>query len=234
MPPNFFRRNFPSPFNSEGSAITARSAMPPSTDKLVAAAPWRPHLVGSSKRLLVPSFSTISRRAQDGSDNMINLMIILLGLVFFCLVLASLLFLFVRRKRLQGARNAEDLPAYDDVKRTQSTRGVTIETTHNGRSSVYFIGKDGEPMLQNPNSPPHSPANVPQIHITFPDEHDENGEIKSGRVLVVRVGDNATVGLEPMQEEQLPAYEKEVKGQFQSIDMDQIGGLKEKDRSLSQ
>lgn len=89
-------------------------------------------------------------------------------------------------------------------------------------------------MLQNPQSPPHSPDNVPQIHITFPDEHDENGRAKSGRVLVVRVGDNATVGLEPMHDEQLPAYEKDTKGQFQSIDMDQIGGLKEKDRTLFQ
>jgi hypothetical protein len=107
-------------------------------------------------------------------------------------------------------------------------RGLTIETTHNGRSSVFVIGRDGQPMLQNPRSPPHSPDNVPQIHITFPDEHDDKGHLKSGRVLVVRVGDNATVGLEPIQDEPLPAYEKESKGDFYSIDMNQIGGLKEK------
>ncbi|KAG5999401.1 hypothetical protein E4U54_001870 [Claviceps lovelessii] len=236
MPPNFLKigRTL-SPFNgADGFLITARSAMPASTDNLVVAAPWRPHLVGS-KRLAFPSFPTISRRNfQDGSDNMINMMIILLGFVFFSLVFASLLFLFLRRRRQRNPANS-DLPAYDDVKHGQNHRGLTIETTHNGRSSIFFISPDGEPMLANPKSPPHSPDNVPQIHITFPDEHDENGETKSGRVLVVRVGDNAAVGLEPMQEEQLPAYEKEVKGgQFQSIDMDQIGGLQEKDRTQFQ
>ncbi|KAG5951551.1 hypothetical protein E4U53_002838 [Claviceps sorghi] len=231
MPPSALQfEGTPSPFDgADGSLIMARSAMP-FPDKLVAVGPWRPHLVGS-KRLAIPSFPTISRRSQDGSDTMINMMIILLGLVFFSLLLASLLFLFVRRRRQQHSRNG-DLPAYDDVKHAQNPHGLTIETSHNGRSSIFFIAGGGEPMLSNPRSPPHSPDNVPQIHITFPDEHDENGETKSGRVLVVRVGDNATVGLEPMQEEQLPAYEKEAKGaQFQSIDMDQIGGLKEKDES---
>lgn len=85
-------------------------------------------------------------------------------------------------------------------------------------------------MLSNPNSPPHSPDNVPQIHITFPDETDDQGRLKSGRVVVVRVGDTS-VGLEPVKDEPLPAYEKESGAGFYSIDMDEIGGLKEKDRS---
>jgi len=66
---------------------------------------------------------------------------------------------------------------------------------------------------------------VPEIRITFPDEQDESGRHKSGRVVVVRVGEHS-VGLEPLDEEQLPAYERE--GGFHSIDMDRIGGLKEK------
>jgi len=77
---------------------------------------------------------------------------------------------------------------------------------------------------------PGSP--VPEIRITFPDETDESGRPKSGRVVVVRISETGGVGLEPLHdhEEQLPAYEKEVKdGQkFQSIDMNSIGGLKEK------
>lgn len=228
-PPQFLEPQILSPF-VDGSSISARSAMPLNNGHS-ASQPWRPHLVGS-KRLAIPSFSTISRRGDDGQDNMINLMLIILGLVFLALILASVLYLFHRRRRLQRLRDGT-LPKYEDVKQT-NPHGLTIETTHNGRSSVYYIGRDGQPMLQNPHSPPHSPDNVPQIHITFPDEHDENGRAKSGRVLVVRVGDNASVGLEPMHEEQLPAYEKEAKGQFQSIDMNQIGGLKEKDRTLFQ
>lgn len=75
-----------------------------------------------------------------------------------------------------------------------------------------------------------SPTDVPEIRITFPDEQDESGRRKSGRVVVVRVTDTG-VGLEPLRdskEEQLPAYEKEMGGRFDSIDMERIGGLKEK------
>lgn len=81
-----------------------------------------------------------------------------------------------------------------------------------------------------PESPtsPLSPDNVPEIRITFPDEQDESGRRKSGRVVVVRVGETG-VGLEPLNEdEELPAYEKEGGGRFHSIDMERIGGLKEK------
>jgi hypothetical protein len=172
---------------------------------------------------------------EDSSDTnnekMVDMMLVVLGLVFFALLLVSCLWVLrrARQRRMQG----EMLPSYYDAKRNH--RGLTIETTHNGRASVLVIGRDGQPMLRSPNSPPHSPDNVPEIHITFPDEHDDHGQRKSGRVLVVRVGDHATVGLEPMQHyEQLPAYEKEAKGQFYSLDMNEIGGLKEKNRSTFQ
>lgn len=189
------------------------------------------------RRPAVPSFSQPRRRQadkpNDGSEHVINLMLTVLALVFFALVLVSLLVLF--RRRRQRRRQSQGLPTYSDVKQTSNPNRLTIETTHAGRSSILVIGRDGQPMLQNPNSPPHSPDNVPEIHITFPDEHDGQGRPHSGRILVVRVGDNATVGLEPMRaDEQLPAYEREAKGEFQSIDMDQIGGLKEKDRSVFQ
>jgi hypothetical protein len=168
----------------------------------------------------------------DGSDNMINLMLIVLGIVFLALILVSFLFVF-RRVRRNRLLQAETLPSYYDAAGSvKNTRGLTIETTHNGRSSVLVIGRDGQPMLPNPNSPPHSPDNVPEIRITFPDEQDEQGRQQNGRVLVVRVGENATVGLEPVNEEQLPAYSKEEKAGFYSLDMDDIGGLKEKDRNL--
>ncbi|CEI38738.1 hypothetical protein FVEN_g4716 [Fusarium venenatum] len=178
--------------------------------------------------------------SNGSDDSMINLMLGLLGLVFLGLILVAILFLF-RRARLQkqaaAIKSEEDgLPSYydSDSKRFPNHRGLTIETTHNGRSSVFVINQDGRPMLANPNSPPYSPDNVPEIHITFPDEQDDQGRQQNGRVLVVRVGDNSAVGLEPMNDEQLPAYEKEAKGQFYSIDMDQIGGLKEKDRTQFQ
>ncbi|KJZ72889.1 hypothetical protein HIM_07652 [Hirsutella minnesotensis 3608] len=234
MPPTNLLRRYASDLLANHHSLFSRSA-----DMLSSAAldePWRPT---APSRFAAPSFADLRRRqvdkradASDGSDRTINLMLIVLGLVFFALVLVALLVFFRRRRQ---RRQRQGLPTYSEVSQASNPRGLTIETAHNGRSSIVYIGRDGQPMLQNPNSPPHSPDNVPEIHITFPDEHDHQGRPQSGRRLVVRVGDNATVGLEPMHDdEQLPAYEKEGKGQFQSIDMDQIGGLKEKDRTVFQ
>lgn len=171
----------------------------------------------------------IARGAEQTGDNssVINLLIALLVLVFVGLVAFAVLVLVRRRHRQQQMRN-ETLPQYQDVKRTGNHRRLTIQTGSNGRSSVIVVGSNGQPMLANPQSPPHSPDNVPEIHITFPDEQDEQGRPKSGRVVVVRVGETS-VGLEPLHDEQLPAYEKESKTQFYAIDMDKIGGLKEKE-----
>ncbi|KAF4121171.1 hypothetical protein GMORB2_2133 [Geosmithia morbida] len=181
----------------------------------------------------------IVRRDSGSDDTMINLLLIILGLVFLALLsVAALWFLRRRRQRLAraaalasaGSMNDDGLPSYSE-KAACGPGGLTIETKHNGRSSTIYINRDGQPMLANPKSPPHSPDNVPEIHITFPDEQDDQGKNTSGRVLVVRVGDNASVGLEPVSgdDEQLPAYEKDSKAGFYSVDMDKIGGLKEKD-----
>lgn len=178
--------------------------------------------------------------SDDGSETVINVLLVVLGIAFLALILISVLLLFRRHRRLRSLTQMQPekgngLPASQDAsKACPKGRGLTIETKHNdGRSSVFFIGRDGQPMLQNPNSPPHSPDNVPEIRITFPEEQDEQGRPRSGRVVVVRVGDNSALGLEPLDEEQLPAYEKDAK-EFQSIDMDFIGGLKEKDPGLFQ
>jgi hypothetical protein len=161
-------------------------------------------------------------------------MIALLCLVFFSLVLLAILVLLRRLRRREQMRS-QALPQYSisESKHVGMNRnGLTIHTVGGMRSSVIVINKDGQPMLSNPRSPPHSPDNVPEIHITFPDEQDEQGRPKSGRVVVVRVGETS-VGLEPLRDdEQLPAYEKESSGngaRFYAIDMDRIGGLKEKE-----
>ena len=79
--------------------------------------------------------------------------------------------------------------------------------------------------MANSNSPPPSP--IPEIRITFPEEVDEQGKRQSGRVVVVRVGEHS-VGLEPVNEK-LPPYQQYESERFQSLDLDRIGGLKEKD-----
>lgn len=75
------------------------------------------------------------------------------------------------------------------------------------------------------SSAPTSPT-VPQIRITFPDEMDKKtGRPQSGGVVVVRLGENDALGLEPVHE-QLPQYEKQSTG-FTNMDLEKIGGLKE-------
>lgn len=178
------------------------------------------------------SLQSIVRRSStvgppEGNFFVVNLLIALFVLVFCGLISFSLLVL-IRRHRMKQQMMASSLPSYsDEVKKTGNHQRLTIQTG-DGRSSVIVIGRNGQPMLANPQSPPHSPDNVPQIHITFPDEQDEQGRPKSGRAFIVRVGET-TVGLEPLHEEQLPAYEKESKSQFYAIDIDKIGGLKEKE-----
>ncbi|KAJ4304098.1 hypothetical protein N0V88_001708 [Collariella sp. IMI 366227] len=175
------------------------------------------------------SFTRIIARTEQPGDNssIVNLLIALLVLVFVGLVAFASLVLLRRNRRRKQVMN-ETLPQYQDVKRTGNHRRLTIQTNNrDGRSSVIVLN-GGQPMLANPQSPPHSPDNVPEIHITFPDEQDDQGRPKSGRVVVVRVGETS-VGLEPLHNEQLPAYEKESKTQFYAIDIDKIGGLKEKE-----
>ncbi|KAK4106075.1 hypothetical protein N658DRAFT_5917 [Parathielavia hyrcaniae] len=177
------------------------------------------------------SFSTLIARGAgqtSSNSNVINLLIALLVIVFVGLIAFALLVL-LRRNRRQKQMMKETLPQYQDVKRTGNHRRLTIQTSDgHGRSSVIVLNGNGQPMLANPRSPPHSPDNVPEIHITFPDEQDDQGRPKSGRVVVVRVGETS-VGLEPLHDEQLPAYEKESKTQFYALDIDKIGGLKEKE-----
>jgi hypothetical protein len=180
--------------------------------------------------------NAVLRSRDDGDDDgendtVIDLMIAFLGLAFCALLLVGIL-LWLRRVKRQRMLRDDTLPRYNDLKHDnmEGFKGnrLTIQTA-DGRSSVLYLNNN-RPMLADPASPPYSPTNIPEIHITFPDEQDENGRQKDGRVVVVRVGD-ATYGLEPVREEQLPAYEKESSNGFYSIDMDKIGGLKEKDPS---
>jgi hypothetical protein len=165
------------------------------------------------------------------SNSMINLLIALMVLIFLAFLLVGALYV-VRKIRRNRAVARQQLPLHNEPQKSSNHRRLTITATpYGGRGSTIHVYDEKSPMMDSLNSPPLSPENVPEIRITFPDEHDEStGHKKSGRVVVVRVGETG-VGLEPLKDEdQLPAYEKETGGtRFQSIDMDRIGGLKEKE-----
>jgi hypothetical protein len=143
------------------------------------------------------------------------LMLVLLGMI----LIGALMFL----RSMRRARKDAQLPLYE--KRQSNHNRLTITAMpYKGRESVVFYSEKQQ-LIRNGSDSPTSP--VPEIRITFPDEVDESGKSQSGRVVVVRVGEHS-VGLEPVQDD-LPPYQRDASDRFDSLDLDRIGGLKEKD-----
>jgi hypothetical protein len=160
------------------------------------------------------------------SPTMVNLVIALMVLVIVGFIFGGGLYLIRKMREARATKNAT-LPTYkppNSSKNVANHRRLTIMTR---RSPSIYVYDEKSSLTSNSSSPPLSPESIPEIRITFPDEQDESGRPKSGRVVVVRVGEYG-VGLEPLRDEQLPAYEKDAGERFHSIDMERIGGLKEK------
>jgi hypothetical protein len=153
----------------------------------------------------------------------VNLLISLLVLVLFGITLIGAL-LVIRQKRRS---RLSQLPVYNGQP-AQSSNRLTITTNQGGRSESIYVYNEKRNLIENSSSPPPSP--VPEIRITFPEEEDESGKRKSGRVVVVRISEHGGVGLEPYQED-LPPYQSNDSGRFHSLDLERMGGLKEKEDS---
>jgi len=69
-------------------------------------------------------------------------------------------------------------------------------------------------------------VNVPEIRLTFPEEIDASGKRQS-RVVVVKIGDNGGVGLEPCAEETLSA-QTFFQTEWKSLDLEKMGGLRDR------
>ncbi|KAI9788532.1 MAG: hypothetical protein M1835_002218 [Candelina submexicana] len=164
------------------------------------------------------------------TPTMISLLVALLVLVLCSLLLTAGLFMLRSSRR---TRREARLPMYNENSsgRKSNHRRVTITAAPYGRrSESIYVYSEKQNLVDNSSSPPPSP--IPEIRITFPEEEDEAGKRKSGRVVVVRVGD-AGVGLEPLVEENLPPYQKSDAERFQSIDLERVGGLREKEQRWS-
>ncbi|KAL8708159.1 MAG: hypothetical protein Q9220_006920 [cf. Caloplaca sp. 1 TL-2023] len=157
---------------------------------------------------------------------MTSLLIALVVLILSGLVLVAILFV-IRSHRKSKQQQQQPNQAHDPpTKRTSNHRRLTIS------ASPYALGEKGgyqyseKEMLDSPaSSAPSSP--VPEIRITFPEEEDESGKRKSGRVVIVKISEFGGVGLEPYHDEHLPSYGQADAQRFQSLDIDRIGGLKE-------
>ncbi|PYH82316.1 hypothetical protein BO82DRAFT_282204 [Aspergillus uvarum CBS 121591] len=174
--------------------------------------------------------NTISKLAarDDSSDGlspaMVDLLISLLVLVLLGLVLIGAL-LFLRRRRV--SRDHSDLPVHNG-QCMPSHRRFTVSASPNAKTESVLVYDEKRSLIENSSSPPPSP--VPEIRITFPEEEDESGKRKSGRVVVVRISEAGSVGLEPCNDE-LPPYQTSDAERFQSLDIERMGGLKEKEAS---
>lgn len=158
-----------------------------------------------------------------------DLLIILVSLSFAGLVSAGFIYA-VRKFQARRSERRASLPVYSSNNR--NIRDLNIHAPPYSRNSYnYYDEKSGGYTSSSSSaSTPRSP--VPEIRITFPDDVDNEGRELKGRVVVVRVDDKGGVGLEPVHDdEQPPKYERDGK-KWDELDMDLMGGLKEKKEFL--
>jgi len=155
-----------------------------------------------------------------------GLVVALLALILLALCLIGMLY-YLRRQRY--AHKQSLLPTHHAC---PSEHRLTISASSflGDAESIYVVDEKRD-LSNHLSSLPANP--VPEIRITFPDEDGACGKRQSGRVVVLRMADSGAVGMEPVAKEQLPPYQPSDTGRFQSLDLDRIGGLKEKDAGRS-
>lgn len=164
-------------------------------------------------------------RDTDDDDNdrispaALDFLIVLLVLVFVAMCLVSFLFFYrrVHRGRVrQQQQQQQPLLPFQHHRNHNNDRRLTVTTLPTGEQAIT-IHHEKPPAFDQP---------VPEIRLTFPEEEDDKGRRQSGRVVVVRIGESGSVGLEPCDEDDhLPPYDAEG---FHSLDLERMGGLKEK------
>lgn len=166
------------------------------------------------------------------TPTMVKLTIVLLVLVLLMFALAAVLFVMRRRRRRRRRRLTEE-ENFCGSEEKRSTRGFgysalkTKAGPFGRRPKSLHVYQEKRILIENSSPPPSSPDCVPEIRLTLPEEHDGSGRRVSGRVVVIRVGETG-VGLEPLPEESSPASRSPLAERFQSIDLERIGGLKER------
>lgn len=146
--------------------------------------------------------------------------LVVLVLLASCLV--GILYLLRRQRQ---AQKPNLLPTHH---RCPSQRRLTISTTPGfGRAESIYVVNEKRDLTQALSNGPTSP--IPEIRITFPDDTETSGKRQSGRVVVLRIADSGSVGMEPLSDDHLPPYQKGDAARFQSLDLERIGGLKEKE-----
>ncbi|KAM0714079.1 hypothetical protein Q7P37_011043 [Cladosporium fusiforme] len=165
-----------------------------------------------------------ARDHQDAeiSQTIINLLIALLVLLVASICMCGALLLFRIRRR---ANKAHGLPMYNEKRDSASTMASYHRRTSGKPSESIYVLQEKQNLLDHSDEPRSN--SIPEIRLTFPEEYDADGKRTSGRCVVVRVSESG-VGLEPVQDK-LPAYKSSEGERFQSLDLDRVGGLTEKE-----
>ncbi|CAF9942016.1 MAG: hypothetical protein ALECFALPRED_009453 [Alectoria fallacina] len=170
------------------------------------------------------------------TPTMMKLLIALVVLVFFGICLTGGLFILRARRKAKQIEKLTNLPihASPPSSKVSNHRRLTVTAAPYGRHSKPISIYNEKEILIEESSRPSSPSSpVPEIRITFPEEDDEAGKSKSGRVVVVRISETGGLGLEPYSNERLPAYQQSDTERFESLDLDRMGGLKELERGAN-
>jgi hypothetical protein len=172
----------------------------------------------------MPAFRKLVVRDDTTVENTTTtrLIIALVALALSGLLLAGLLFVLRAVRRRKAPK--DELTGFGGGKQ-DSYRRLTIDIQSQKSS---YVEQEKRDLIENSSSPPPSP--LPEIRITFPDELDRNGRPRpqSGRVVVVRMGENNVYGLEPLNDP-APPYQQANGQRMQSLDLNRMGGLKEKE-----
>jgi len=178
---------------------------------------------------MLNNYQGIFARDYDDSDNsdpnfspsMVNLIVIILA--FIVLVSSAAGFLLFQRRQRQNQRRSF-FPSHH--KCSNHRRLAVTATPVSGRPESILIYEEKRDLTEK--SSKLSPVSVPQIRITFPEEEDQTGMRKSGRVVVLRIADSGAYGMEPVMDDDLPPYQRSDAEKFQSLDLERMGGLREK------
>lgn len=158
------------------------------------------------------------------TPTMIKLVIALVIIIIVgVLLIAALFILRSHRQDRQDQKISQISLHQKSSSKISNHRRLTVS-----RSESIYIYNEKQALITGSSSPSLSP--IPEIRITFPEEQDESGKRKSGRVVIVRIGETGGVGLEPCHHDDLPPYQTSDSEKFESLDLERIGGLKELER----
>ena len=153
-----------------------------------------------------------------GMANTLISILALVALVCFCWGA----YFFLRRRRQRLSRTP--LPTNS---KSAHHRQLSISTNSDGpKHSSIYVYDEKRNLIANTSS--SASGSVPEIRITFPDQEEDSEKTRGGRVVIVKVGDSGTVGMEPVKDEFLPPYPTSDNERFHSLDMNRIGGLQDR------